>query len=138
MAQQGTGTLMDPQIRQRCVCPMTDCTYVVRAYTQVLQEAWEEVRNPRPEVQSETREASAQRLLDDARDGVIPDRDDNGAIRMRPAPNQDRLPKGEKLIQLIQESMSLHTRPPTNRTRCPTGPRYQPGVSADSFFRHFR
>ena len=37
MDQLGSGTLKDPQIRQRCVCPMTGCAYVVRAYTNILE-----------------------------------------------------------------------------------------------------
>ena len=37
MIQLGSGTLRDPQVRQRCVCPMTGCAYVVRAYTNILE-----------------------------------------------------------------------------------------------------
>ena len=47
MAQVGTGTLMDPQMRQKCVCPMMGCDYVVRAYTTILEPVREIVRQPR-------------------------------------------------------------------------------------------
>ena len=128
MAQVGTGTLRDGQIRQRCVCPMTGCAYVVRAFTTLVEPAKIVRRKPRvaPEGVVETRADITARLEADAADGGLIVRDDNGAPTYQEAGGQNRTPRRNVLTNLIHKAMSLHTNsthksdPASDRAKVPT------------------
>ena len=48
IAAIGRGNLRDPRIREKCVCPMTDCDFFVRAYTFKVEPPKIPIRIQRP------------------------------------------------------------------------------------------
>ena len=44
----GSGTLRDPMIREKCVCPMMHCEYVVSAFVYRVEVVKTPQRTPRP------------------------------------------------------------------------------------------
>ena len=104
----GTGTLKDPMIRKKCVCPMTDCVYVLRAYTYRVDPPRIQLRIPRPRAAMETRDATdAREALNRADGGELQLHFETGAIRYVDNA-RDCIPTGRALEELIRLDMNNH------------------------------
>ena len=100
LSQMDNGTLRDPEVRYKCVCPMTDCTFVVPAYTNILLLVMEVKRTirvaPRTATEEQVEVINQQNLADGGGNRTRPVRRTSDGAQEE----TEQVPKGKRPAHL--------------------------------------